>query len=72
VIVENTPGPAGFPDPAEVFHKFYRSAGAHESVGAGLGLFLVQGVARLLHGGITYNRRGERAVFSVWIPWQAQ
>ena len=69
IVVENTPGPAGFPDPAEVFHKFYRSAGAHHSVGAGLGLFLVQGVSRLLGGGIRYQRCGECAVFSAWLPW---
>jgi signal transduction histidine kinase len=67
--VANAPGPAGFPDPKKVFQKFYRSVGAQRSPGAGLGLFLVQGLTRLLGGWITYFRRGEAAVFSVWLPW---
>ena len=67
--VASQPGPAGFPDPKKVFTKFYRSLGAQRSPGAGLGLFLVQGLTRLLGGGITYGRREEAAVFSVWLPW---
>jgi signal transduction histidine kinase len=67
--VASPPGPAGFPDPKKVFQKFYRSVGAKRCPGAGLGLFLVQGLARLLGGGITYARREELAVFSVWLPW---
>jgi signal transduction histidine kinase len=67
--VASPPGPAGFPDPKKVFQKFYRAVGAMRCPGVGLGLFLVQGLARRLGGGITYARREESAVFSVWLPW---
>jgi signal transduction histidine kinase len=67
--VASPPGSAGFPDPKKVFQKFYRSAGAQRSPGAGLGLFLVQGVTRLLGGEIRYTPDEECVVFSVWLPW---
>lgn len=69
LVVASPPGPAGFPDAEKVFQKFYRSPGAQRSVGAGLGLFLVKGITRLLGGSISYCRRADLAVFSVWLPW---
>jgi signal transduction histidine kinase len=46
--VVNAVGPCGAPDPAQVFSRYYRSEAARQHVGAGLGLWLAQAVARQL------------------------
>lgn len=46
--VVNAVGACGAPDPAQVFSRYYRSEAARHHVGAGLGLWLAQAVARQL------------------------
>lgn len=46
--VLNAVGACGLPDPAQVFSRYYRSEAARQHVGAGLGLWLAQAVARQL------------------------
>ena len=45
VRVSNTIGPAGRPDPLQVFTRYYRSEGAKKQMGAGLGLWLANQLA---------------------------
>ena len=40
IQVANLPGPAGRPDPQQLFQKYYRSPLAHHQIGSGLGLYL--------------------------------
>jgi signal transduction histidine kinase len=51
-----------------VFHKYYRSAGAHASSGSGLGLFLVAGVARMFGGAVVYRADLPDVCFEFWLP----
>jgi signal transduction histidine kinase len=66
--VDNEVGPAGLPDIARLFEKYYRSPQARRLSGSGLGLFLVKGLMDLMQGTITYASRADRAVFSIWMP----
>lgn len=65
---ENPPGPAGWPDPAQVFGKYYRSPHAHRKTGSGLGLYLVAGLVQRLEGRIRYEPSADRVRFRVWLP----
>ena len=53
--VRNEVGPAGVPDPEQVFVKYYRSPHARRQTGSGLGLFLVKGLSALLKGHIGFE-----------------
>ncbi len=66
--IGNIPGPAGMPDPGRLFEKYYRSAGARQQSGSGLGLFLVRGLLELMGGVIQFEQDDGRALFEVWIP----
>jgi signal transduction histidine kinase len=68
VWIENEAGASGLPDPSRVFQKYYRSHRALAQIGSGLGLYMVQNLARLLGGGITYEPEGSRARFRLWLP----
>jgi len=70
VRVTNLPGDAGWPDPALVFDKYYRAPHAQRQIGAGLGLFLVAGLARLLGGRIDYRPSDTHIRFECWLPQQ--
>lgn len=69
LVIANVPGLAGMPDPEKVFDKFYRSPGAHRLAGAGLGLFLVRGVSKLLDGKVDYLPTADRVAFHLWLPY---
>ena len=68
VWIENEAGASGLPDPGQVFQKYYRNHRALAQIGSGLGLYMVQNLARLLGGGITYEPEGSRARFRLWLP----
>ena len=68
IAVANTPGASGFPDPLQVFHKYYRAAGAHGKSGSGLGLHIAHGCARNLGGALRYRPTPESVRFELWIP----
>lgn len=71
VQVINEPGTAGWPDPEQLFVKYYRAPHAHRQIGAGLGLFLIAGLARLLSGHIDYVPTSTHIRFVCWLPLDA-
>ena len=68
VCVANTPGPAGWPDQAQVFSKFYRSKGAQRESGSGLGLYLAQQLSNSLSGTLIHAPSAQHVEFILWIP----
>jgi two-component system, sensor histidine kinase LadS len=68
IQVENAVGSAGFPNPEQVFRKYYRSALAHHRTGSGLGLYLVQSLVKLLGGSVKYEPKTESIRFTVDLP----
>ncbi len=70
VRVTNEVGRSGVPDPAHVFDKYYRAAGALSQSGSGLGLYLSKNIAQLLGGDLMF-KPGEQALwFEVRLPRQ--
>ena len=68
--VSNWPGPSGWPDPEQVFDKYYRSPHARRQAGTGLGLYLVQKLTQLLGGQIDYRPDAEQVHFILRLPHQ--
>jgi signal transduction histidine kinase len=68
LTVRNTVGPAGKPDPAQVFTKYYRHAQARRWTGSGLGLYLVSGLVQTLGGRLRYVDEGPGIAFALWLP----
>lgn len=66
--ISNPPGRSGFPDPAHVFKKYYRSQQSSWQSGYGLGLYLVKSVTQKLGGSALYAPTENRITFQVWIP----
>lgn len=66
--VRNDIGRSGAPEPEEVFKKFFRGAGTEAIPGTGLGLYLVQSIARLLGGRASYGGGEGMVQFTVRIP----
>lgn len=68
VMFENAEGPAGAPDPARVFQKYYRHPGAQRQIGSGLGLYLVDRLVQRLGGRVAYDPAPHLVRFKVWLP----
>ncbi len=68
VEIANPPGPAGWPDTAQVFSKYYRSPHARRQAGTGLGLYLVRSVMHTLGGAITYAPDASKVRFVLELP----
>ncbi len=68
VSVANTPGAAGWPDPEQLFAKYYRSAGAHRVTGSGLGLYLVAQLGEVLGFRVAYVPTERQVIFTVSMP----
>ena len=73
LTVCNAPGKAGVPDAQQVFHKYYRTDGAHQRTGSGLGLYLVKSLAEREQGNIAYRTEAAadgsmRVVFELRLP----
>lgn len=68
VEVANLPGKSGMPDAEQLFQKYYRDPKARKETGSGLGLFLVEGLARLMDGHVEYTPTDNRIRFSLWVP----
>ena len=66
--VANQPGPAGWPDAAQVFDKYYRARLAQRQSGTGLGLYLAQNLVRALGGQLTYEPDGVQIRFVLFLP----
>lgn len=67
VRVGNTVGVAGVPDAAQVFSRYYRAEGARCQVGAGLGLWLAQALARQMGTALAFQHDHEQVVFSFFL-----
>jgi signal transduction histidine kinase len=65
VRVCNAIGPAGPPDPARVFEKYYRAPAAHECTGSGLGLYIAYSLAGLMAGTLQYRPEPDRVCFDL-------
>jgi signal transduction histidine kinase len=63
----NAVGAADTPDAAQVFTRYYRAAGARRQVGAGLGLWLGQSLARQLGTELPFHADHERVCFSFFL-----
>ncbi|MEI7783964.1 MAG: 7TM-DISM domain-containing protein [Betaproteobacteria bacterium] len=61
--VSNALGPAGAPDPARVFSRYYRGEGAKQYVGTGLGLWLSQALASKLGSQLVCEVEGQAISF---------
>lgn len=64
IAVLNDIGPAGVPDPARLFERYYRAEAATRVSGTGLGLWLCQRLARRMQTEIRYAMIGPRVCFS--------
>lgn len=68
VRVSNKVGAAGIPEPARVFEKYYRTAGAMSQSGSGLGLYLSRHIARMLGGELQFEAQGSSVQFDLLLP----
>ncbi len=68
LAVSNVEGPAGHPDPAKVFERYYRSPNASSISGTGLGLWLSQQLASRLGTKIQLSLEAEQVVFWFTLP----
>ncbi|MEY4756346.1 MAG: hypothetical protein RJA34_1244 [Pseudomonadota bacterium] len=69
--VANEPGPAGSPDPGQVFQKYYRHPKAKRLTGSGLGLYLVAKLCQLLRGEVNCVSDPHKVTFHLWLPRSA-
>jgi signal transduction histidine kinase len=65
IRVANLPGKAGWPEPQQVFQKYYRHPHAHEYTGSGLGLFLSARLAEQLGAELRYRPTAQEIVFEL-------
>lgn len=68
VHLQNAIGVAGAPDMAQVFDKYYRSPGAHQQSGSGLGLYIVKALSERLGATIACRPQADLVVFELWLP----
>lgn len=68
IEVRNLIGRAGWPDPARLFQKYYRSPTAQHGSGTGLGLYWVSKVSEIVGGKVHYEPRGNEAAFILRMP----
>lgn len=68
VCVRNAAGPAGMPNGARLFEKYYRAAGAQAQSGSGLGLYIVKRLAGVLGGTVSYHPQPATVTFVLWLP----
>lgn len=68
ITVSNAIGAQGAPDATLVFSRFYRNPQALNSAGSGVGLYIVQALARTLGGEIEYVGASEQVHFVLQLP----
>ena len=67
--IDNAIGSAGTPEQTRVFEKYYRSPGAHQHSGSGLGLYIVKALTEQLGGSIECRPQNGMMIFSLWLPF---
>ena len=65
ISVCNAPGRGGWPDPAQLFQKYYRAPTALFCSGTGLGLYWVAQVAQLMDARLYYRPQAQHIVFEL-------
>lgn len=68
IRIDNAPTKAGLPDHGRVFEKYYRTPGAHQQSGSGLGLYIARALAMQLGGMLRYRPLANRVIFELWLP----
>jgi two-component system, sensor histidine kinase LadS len=68
ISVASEPGDVGWPDPEQLFRKYYRAPQARRVTGSGLGLYLIAALARALGGSVGYAPTSTHVRFVVWLP----
>jgi signal transduction histidine kinase len=68
LCVVNQPGPSGWPDPDQLFGKYYRSGAAQRVSGTGLGLYLAHNLAGQLGGSLRFAPNHSNIRFELWLP----
>jgi len=68
IYFENAVGAASMPDPVRVFEKYYRHPKAKNQIGSGLGLYIVDGLLRLLGGEVNFKSNAGTVEFRVSLP----
>lgn len=68
IDIRNRPGPAGWPDPQQLFDKYYRSPHAKRQAGTGLGLYLTRSLVHTLGGQVHYVADATWVRFVVSLP----
>ncbi|NQW94773.1 MAG: hypothetical protein HQ446_12230 [Polaromonas sp.] len=66
--VNNLPGDTGWPDPQQMFKKYWRGLGATRITGSGLGLYLSSLIAARLGGELRYQPEKSKVRFELWLP----
>jgi signal transduction histidine kinase len=66
--VVNSKSEFGIPDPRMVFTKYARGPHAHRRSGSGLGLFIVDTIAKRLGGSTFYHPQGDLIEFGILLP----
>ena len=67
--IDNAIGSVGTPEQTRVFEKYYRSPGAHQHSGSGLGLYIVKALTEQLGGSIECRPQNGMMIFSLWLPF---
>lgn len=68
IVVSNSPGSVGWPDPANIFVKYWRGAKARRKTGSGLGLYIVARLTEILGGCVRYDPTPNHVRFVVNLP----
>ncbi len=68
IEVSNALADGDFPDPQQIFQRYYRGPQAHAKTGTGLGLHLVHAIANLLGGAASYRPATGSVTFALWVP----
>lgn len=68
LLISNAIGAAGIPDPAQLFKKYYRSPGAQNKTGSGLGLNLSMHLATMIGARLSCKVKDNKVEFELWLP----